>query len=348
MTNTDLLLPFVGMAHVSGEPGSGKTNWILGSGAPVATTVLLDADMKSEDVARQIQALKGAFARYEDMTKLCAGMSEIPMFDHWYGIFSEIKQEVARRGQKFDVIAIDNWTAFEDTIFAKTNTIAGRLQTQWAAQGQIKSGQMWKLSFRYETEIMNDLLESCQLLLLTSHVKDHTLKGSRTGKKIPIQKKPIEQKSMLRAYLMVSRMGAEPKAVLLKRPTKYILDARGAVVPINYLPPRMEPFSWERIRYFYEHPVGNGEIPAEYRLDDFEMSIVKETLTTEQYEIWKTPELDDEESRAIVAALPDYKLEDINAVQERLADGKNLPTIAKETGLAIPVIIGIQKLFEGN
>ena len=273
--NKTTINPITGLIHVTGEPDTGKTTFALSCGFKPSEIVFLDDDLKTQSIADQLEAQKTPFGRYVNLTKKSLGMREIEYHD------LVMKEVSALETGKYRVLIFDTWTRFENTFHPVVQKDPMKFKQFYSPKGDIKGAEMWKAAFDYEAIVIDKLLQVAPLVILITHLKDHTIGAVKTGAEIPDCKKPVVEKSRIRLWLRHNPDGPAPIGLVLKRLSK-VEVGMGGIVPVNVLPRKINPCTWERILGYWDQPIG-ANIPSKDEVPNaFEYSILDGVLTPDQ------------------------------------------------------------------
>jgi hypothetical protein len=325
---------FKGIVHVSGELDTGKTMFAFSCGAQPEDIAFIDDDIKGASVVDQIESQKKKLGFYRNLYDASSGLTELKFFDKGIEIISDMEKEVEKRKKPFDAIIWDTWARFEGMFHPYVVTYPQKFRQYWSPNGVIKGAEQWKASFNLESEILNRLQKVGKLVILTSHLKPETIPGGKkTGKFIPDCKQPVAQKSLLRVYLRHNPDGPYPIGLILKRISRQVVGDKGIEI-VSVLPRKMKPFTWERIRWYWDNPIGDRPLDANEKPDEYELSILDGTLTEDQkYILHSQPDVvpEEEEAPLAVNATPEV----ISRVKELKAQNKPNPVIARELELSV-------------
>ncbi len=332
---------FPGIIHVTGEPDSGKTTFAIGCGAPADRIVFIDGDVKAGAIQNELSMSGQSFFQYINLVEILAGKKENEIFD----IVMKIIDDLEKKKGKFDVIVFDNWTIFENVLEPYVEANPTKFRQKWSPMGVIKGAQMWQSSFDLEAQILDHMSKIAQLVILTTHLKPEVRQQVKTGRSIPDCKKPLAQKTHLRIWLHLNPESPEPIGLVLKRISKHE-NTQDGIKTINVLPRKLVPCTWEKIREYWNNPVGTRKPLPEETLDEYEMSVLDGILTADQKLVLQLNlaggNLDEEDT--IQQEENKFSEEIVEKVKKLKTDGNSIPVIARETGLNIPEVI---KIIEG-
>lgn len=267
--------PITGLIHVTGEPDTGKTTFALSCGFKPSEIAFFDDDLKTQSIADALQAQGTPFGHYVNLTKKSLGMREIEYHD------LVMKEVSALESKKFKILIFDTWTRFENTFHPVVQKEPMQFKQFYSPKGDIKGAEMWKAAFDYEAIVIDKLLQVAPLVILITHLKNYTIGAAQTGKEIPDCKKPVVEKSRIRLWLRHNPDGPAPIGLVLKRLSKVEVGS-GGIIPVNVLPRKINPCTWERILGYWDNPIG-ANIPSPDEVPNaFEYSILDGVLTADQ------------------------------------------------------------------
>lgn len=270
--------PITGLIHVTGEPDTGKTTFALSTGFAPQEIVFFDDDLKTQAIADMLEEQGNPIGVYRNLTKMSLGKREI---DFHNLVISEIDK--LPHG-KFKVFVFDTWTRFENTFQPIVQKSPMKFREYYSSMGAIKGAEMWKASFDYEAAVIDKMMQVAPLVILITHLKDQSIGAVKTGKEVPDCKKPVVEKSRIRLWLRHNPEGPEPIGLILKRLSKVEVGPSG-IVPVNVLPRKINPCTWERILGYWENPIGNRQPDDREYPNDFELSILDGVLTEDQKDV---------------------------------------------------------------
>lgn len=270
--------PITGLIHVTGEPDTGKTTFALTSGFAPDEIAFFDDDLKTQAIADMLAAQGTPFGAYHNLTKMSLGKRELD----FHNLVIELIDQLPR-GQ-FKALIFDTWTRFENTFQPVVMKNPTRFKEFYSPMGAIKGAEMWKASFDYEAAVIDKMMQVAPLVILITHLKDQSIGAVKTGKEIPDCKKPVVEKSRIRLWLRHNPSGPAPTGLVLKRLSKVQVGPTG-IVPINVLPRKVNPCTWERILGYWENPIGERQPDANEYPNDFELSILDGVLTEDQKDV---------------------------------------------------------------
>ena len=266
---------FPGIIAVSGMPDTGKTTFALECGAPPSKICFIDDDVKGKSTALELENSDNPFGMFVNLTEETDGMLETEFHKYVLDLIDSIKEG------KFEVIIFDNFSRFEASFQPWVLTHQKDFRRNWSPMGQIHGAEIWLESFDYESIILDKMQKKAPLIILTSHMKKENVNGRYTGKWIPKVKTPIIQKSLFRVILRRSDDGSPvPTGIILKRISKKTVTDKGIRV-INIMPTKIPHLDWDKIREYYNNPVGDRPPTPEEVLTDHEMALLDSSVLTE-------------------------------------------------------------------
>lgn len=326
---------FDGLVVFSSEDDAGKTTACMECGPLPEEMSFINADIKGEDVKSQVEKLGHKFAFYCDLVHGTAGMMETAYHDYCLKLIEDLPQTQA--------IVWDTWTQFESTFHPYVTRYQNKFRETWSPKGDIHGAQIWQSSFEYETVILDRLLHKCNMLLITTHLKDQNINGKKTGLKIPDMKKPLWQKAQMRIFLRHNPDSPAPIGLVLKRISRITVNDETGMETISILPRKINPCTWKKIRWYWENPVGDRPLTEDEKPDAYELSILDGTLTEDQKMVLKLEpvfESDEDEVVPVVPAVTEEQTAEIKRLKE---EGKSYKEIMDKTGVRLPAIMKVLK-----
>ncbi len=304
-----MTLRYKGIVHTTGSKDSGKTSFNL-QVAPLKQIAFFHSDTKYPGVPKE------EFGLFIDLKQMEEGRK---LFEFRQELVKVIESVPAG---KYPVWIFDTWTrqgeAFRNFVIANRYQFREKEAFVMPHDLKVVGSQSWRDAHEYEARIISMLYRKTGegYLGLVTHTKEDNQGGVKTGKEIPDAGKALNQVANFRVWLIRSGKGL-PTVITMKRMTEAgIID--GYYQPVNVLPDRFDCLPedksiWDAIDRYRKNPMGNrtpanGEIPNE-----FELSIIKGTLTAEQKEIWKANMVAEQNRQQSEAFLFDSQEDDILA-----------------------------------
>lgn len=338
-----------GVIHVTGEHDVGKTTFALECGADPAKILYFDDDVKGKATIADLQAAGIKFGRYVDLVALSRKKTEYDFHKEVIAIIQAIKPG------EYDAIIWDTWTNFAASCHSYILKHPGEFRLNWAPMGTIKGAQQWQEARRYEAAIINAMAAMTKTLILVTHLKDHYVgKVKVPGKQVPASSPTLERIPRFRIWLRQNPNGRPvPIGLVLKRLDKKHFEAGKGIRTVSVLPRKIVPHEnqhslWDTIWQYWDEPFGDREPNASELPDDFELSILENTLSKDQKHTFKqlmdSGMLGDPEPEEI--GNDGASSENVEKVHALWIEKKTAPLIAKETGLSMPVVLGIIKSLQ--
>lgn len=328
-------MKITGIIHITGEPDSGKTSAALELAADPSVTWFLDDDVKGRATVQQLLASGVQFGRYDDLVALGRGKREIEFHEACLRLLDQV------RPGEFQAIVWDTWSRFAKTCHDWVLAHPQQFRASWSSMGQIKGAQQWLEARRYEAELLHRLAELAETVVIVTHLKDHTLSGIRTGKQVPDSSIALQRVATLRLWLIRNPAGGTPLALVLKRMDKKVVE-NGRLYTIPVLPPKLTPQPsersiWDVVARYWQNPVGNRPLRPEERPDEYELSIIRGTLTPDQQRVFELL-LKSGLAEPEAVAEPDDLAQQARTMRDA---GKPLPEIATALGIPVPEVAAL-------
>ena len=270
-----------GIIHVTGEHDTGKTTFALENGAMPSRTCFFDDDIKGRTTVDELRKLQD-FGAYHDLAALNEGKTEVDYYFAVMELFDAIKP-----GQ-FDTIILDTWSRFAKCLHSYIITHKNEFKQHWSPKGTIKGAEEWVESQWLEARILGQLQEKASLVVVVSHLKDYYANNAKVaGKQVPATSRTIARVPAFRIWLRQNPVSPVPIGLVLKRiATRKIVPGKGirtvSVLPRKIVPRESDESLWDTIAYYFENPVGLRELRPDEIPDEYELSILNETLTKDQ------------------------------------------------------------------
>jgi hypothetical protein len=338
MTMTTMLIN--GIIQVTGSVDVGKTTFALECGASPDKMLFVDGDTKGRSTVQQLQSAGLKFGRYVDFVEDCKGKSLLDIHHAGMSIIESIEQD------QYDAIVWDTWSRFASTFksYVDANKTQFRAASEWSAMGKISGAERWKESQLYEAQVLNRLQSLTKCIVLVTHLKDHYVGGTKSGKRIPDSSRTLNRIPRMRLWLTHNPSGSPvPCALVLKRIDVKRMTDKGlrtvSVLPRKITPRPKDESLWDTIAWYFKKPIGLRQPTPDETPNSFELSILDGTLTKEQQETLRL-------SLKIAASEieDDGQSEQIDQVKQLASDGMKPGKIAKETGLKIAEV---RKMLKG-
>lgn len=340
----DSIYPLRGVIHVTGFPDSGKTSFALECGIPPEKICMFDDDIKGGSTISEMQANGIKFGAYHNLVTLRQGKKPVEYHEAIMKLVNAIKP------RQYDAIIFDTWTSFADTCHDMVVAYPAKFRDNWSPMGKMKSGQMWAEARKLEGNVINHLTEIAQTVILVTHLKDFYMGEQKViDKQVPASSKSLERIPRLRLWLMQNPNGSPvPIALVLKRLDKKILN-NGMLRTIGVLPRKLTPNDsessvWDTLNRYWQDPIGNREATPEETPDEFQLSLIENTLTVEQKHFFaamlergieEEPDTDDGSESMLSPEM-------IEQIKQGLSESTPPAKLAKQLGLHVSEILAVK------
>jgi len=265
-----------GLVHVTGESDVGKSTFAVECGAHPSRIAFFDFDLKGQSIARELNEVNHPFGAYHDLVTETKGMRELELHNYCLDLIDSIKPN------QYDAIIWDTWEPFAKTCHPYVVKNPSQFRLVWSPMGTIKGAQQWNAAFDYEASLIAQLCSITRLVILTSHLKSAYRGNKRIPDKfVPDCSRAIVRKARLRIWLRRNPASPQPIGLILKRLSLPAVTDRGIRVT-NVLPLRMNPCTWDEIAKYMENPIGDRDPLGDELPDEYELSLLQNTLTADQ------------------------------------------------------------------
>jgi len=269
-----------GIIHVTGEHDVGKTTFALENGAMPARTCFFDDDVKGRTTVDELRKLQD-FGAYHDLVALNEGKTEVDYYLAVMGLIDAIQPN------QFDAIIFDTWSRFAKCLHSYVITHRDEFKEHWSKKGTIKGAEEWVESQWLEARIINKLQSLAPIVVLVTHLKDYYAGDTKVpGKQVPASSRTLARVPGFRIWLKHNSESVVPIGLVLKRIATRKITPRGirtvSVLPRKITPQPEDESLWDTIAYYFKNPVGLRELTPDEIPDEYELSILNETLTKDQ------------------------------------------------------------------
>lgn len=297
-----ILYPWLrGVVEITGEHDTGKTLAMLQTVKNFSSTLFVDDDIKGDGTVRQM-ADRGEFPEenYIDLSKERAKLRGVPTADE---ILNEIVFPLMERltERRHDVIIFDTWRIVYQSArgHVERNQPKYANVVQWRGSSQIIQGLISKVARMIERDFIGRLKESCDLLILSHHLKANYVGGIDVGD-IPESSTTFHEVCNMRIWLRKNTQSKVPVMLFLKRPNvPKLVQGKGLrasnIVPLKVTPTEKHESIWEVIQEYHEKPIESRQPRADETPTAAELAVISGTLTDEQ--------------RAYIKSMMDYNRE---------------------------------------
>jgi len=277
---TEITQLITGIIHVTGEHDTGKTTFALESGAMPERICFFDDDLKGRTTVDELRKQQD-FGAYYDIAALNQGKTEV---DYYYAVMELFD---AIKPNEFDTIILDTWSRFAKCLHSYVITHKTEFKQHWSGKGSIKGAEEWQESQWLEARILGQLQKKASLVVVVSHLKDYYANNAKVpGKQVPATSRTINRVPAFRIWLRQNPVSPVPIGLVLKRIATRKITDRGirtvSVLPRKIVPREGDESLWDTIAYYFEHPVGLRQLRPDEIPDEYELSILNETLTKDQ------------------------------------------------------------------
>lgn len=339
-------VPYRGIIEIVGEHDSGKTIAMLQTTNNTKDIVFVDDDVKGDGTVRQMSEQGMEFAQYIDLSKLRAKLGQTPTADELlkYVVLPTV-EEITSTKRK--VIVWDTWRI----VYQSARGHVERNQSKYSSvvnfrgNSQIIQGLISKVARMIELKILNELKASCDLLLISHHLKEKYVLGNAIGK-MPESSATFDEVCNMRMWLRKNSRSKVPIILFLKRPSLPTKTLRFVnVVPLKITPTDKHQSIWDAIAEYEKNPMESRAPKPEETPTADELAAITGALSPEQekylramIEYQKTLENELEEAQS--ESKVDIKLPKEETIPESYPEnGAQLLAMARsEFGLERPAI----------
>lgn len=286
--SSTILYPWLrGVIEITGEHDTGKTLAMLQTVKDFSSTLFVDDDIKGDGTVKQM-ADRGEFPEenYIDLSKERAKLRNVPTSDE---ILKEIVFPLMERitEKHHDVIVFDTWRI----VYQAARGHVERNQSKysnvvtWRGNNPIIQGLISKVARMIERDFINKLKESCDLLLLSHHVKDHYVENVAVGVR-PESSATFDEICNMRIWLRRNPQSKVPVMLFLKRPNVPRLVPGKGLRASNIVPEKVTPTAkmesiWEAIEEYHKNPIESRQPRPDETPTKQELAVISNTLTEE-------------------------------------------------------------------
>lgn len=298
------------IVQVIGNYGVGKTSFMLQCGYQPKDIVFINDDVKEPAMFD--------YKSYVNLTRETIGLRQIQFYEHCRKMINDLPQG--------GILIWDTFQRFEKSIHSYVEANPTVMREKYSPKGDIRGSEIWIEAFNLESQILSILDSKFEIVMLSSHIKKKSENGILVdGAFVPDQRKPISKNSDLRIWLTPDFNSQVPNGLVLKNIIKQTITENG-IEGQKVLPDKIPNCSWETINNYIENPIGNrspnpNEIP-----DEFEYSMINDTLTPEQNRIYQ---------KNIELRLKEAGIVELQAAQQRENEIEEMKELVK--GLKSPI-----------
>jgi hypothetical protein len=281
-----------GIVEFVGEHDTGKTLAMLQAVYPWKKTVFVDDDVKGDATVKQIEELEGKkreeiFGEYIDVrlwrTKLGKTPSPTQLMEK---VVEPIIDQITRK--KWEVIIWDTWRIVYQSIRGHVDTHQSdyRGVVTFRGSSTIIQGLVSRVARMVEQNYLSRLRDSCELLLVSHHIKDWYDNNVVVGVK-PESSATFSEVSTMRIWLRRNSQSKVPIMLFLKRPNLPRKTSKGRPRFINIVPPKVTPLPtdesiWDAIERYEKDPVESRALRPDEQPTTEEMTLISGMLSDDQ------------------------------------------------------------------
>lgn len=334
-----ILVPYRGVIEIFGGVDVGKTLASLQTVYPYTKTILIDADVKGSGTVQQMKNSGVEFGNYIDVVAKQTQFGETQTPEQLlkkviYPIVEEIE-----KGEKQEVIIWDNWRLVYQAARMYVDTHKDEFSDVVTFRGnnQIIQGLVSRVARMIELKQINILRNKCELLVITSHLKDNYVNGVAVGER-PESSKNFDEICTMRIWLRRNVNSSVPSMLFIKRPNLPVIVG-GRLEPVDIVPPKVTPNGkdksiWDAIARYEKEPIGNRKLREDETPTPEEFAMLSGTLTNDQknyvLDVLKHQKETDEEISDIIGSTVDQEKEDEKLSEEINGTFPNSPKTPAE------------------
>lgn len=248
-----------GIIEIVGEHDTGKTIAALQTVTNTRDIVFVDDDVKGEGTVRQMKDQGMEFDMYIDLSKERAKISKAPTADELLdGVVLPTVEKIVQKHHK--VIIWDTWRIVYSSCRGHVERNQNRYSgvVHFRGSSPIIQGLISKVARMLEAKILNELKDSCDLLIITHHLKDWYRENVVVGL-IPESSGTFSEVCNMRIWLRRNHQSKVPVMLFMKRPNRPI-QAKGKIVFQNMVPLKITPTDkhesiWDAIAEYEAKPI---------------------------------------------------------------------------------------------
>jgi len=350
-----ILIPYRGVVEIVADHDVGKTIAALQTVYPYKKTVFVDDDVKGDGTVRQMASNDVAFEKYVNLGEKRTALGDAPTpTELLKKVVMPTIDEITK--SKHDVIIWDTWRIVYQSArgHVERNQNDFKDVVTFRGSSQIIQGLISKVARMIEQTQLNKLRNSCELLIVTHHMKDNYQNNVAVGR-IPESSATFSEVSNMRLWLRRNTQSKVPIILFLKRPNLPKL-VKGQmrfvnIVPMKIIPNGKHQSIWDAIGEYEANPIESREPKENERPTADEMAMISGTLSDEQktymLEMLKYQRVDEEAISEIVATketIPsDYPVNGVSMISKALAMKMSKDEIEKVIGVSTDEIINDYK-----
>lgn len=282
-----LQVPYRGIIEIVGDHDVGKTIAALQVVYPYKKTVFVDDDIKGDATVQQMREAGTEFEQYINLGEMRRTLGKTPTADQ---LMEEVVDPTIENiiSKKHDAIIWDTWRIVYESarIHVDRNQNKYNKVVNFRGNSQIIQGLVSKVARMIERDYLEALKDSCDLLVITHHVKDNWVGGVSVGK-IPESSRTFNEICNMRMWLRRNPMSKVPIILFLKRPSLPKPGKSGRpkfvnVVPLKVTPTDKDNSIWDALERYEENPFESRNPRFDETPTPEELATISGTLTLEQ------------------------------------------------------------------
>lgn len=289
-----ITVPYRGIIEITGEHDVGKTIAALQTVTNTKDIVFVDDDVKGEGTVRQMHEQGMEFDMYIDLAqeRLKLGIDTPTADELLAGVVLPTIEKITAKRHK--VIVWDTWRIVYQSArgHVERNKAKYKDVVDWTRGTSIMiQGLISKVARMIEVKLMNELKSSCDLLIITHHIKDNYVANVVVGK-IPESSATFSEVCNMRLWLRRNQQSKVPIVLFLKRPNMPIMK-KGKLTFTNIVPLKITPTNkhesiWDAIAEYEKDPIESRAPRPDETPTAEEFGVISGTLSEEQQAYIKT------------------------------------------------------------
>lgn len=288
-----VLVPYRGIVEIVGEHDTGKTIAMLQTAYPYKKTVFVDDDVKGDATIKQWEEMEGKsrqeiFAEYIDLREWRAKLGKTPTPTQLLEkVVDPVVEHITKK--KYEVIVWDTARIIYQSArgHVEKHQSDYRDVVKWQGSSTIIQGLVSRVARTIEQSYLTRLKDSCELLLVSHHIKDWYVNNVVVGVK-PESSGTYSEICTMRMWLRRNPQSKVPIILFLKRPSIPVKPKAGGRPKFkNIVPPKITPIAadesiWDAIERYERNPIESRELRPDEQPTKEEMTLISETLSDDQ------------------------------------------------------------------
>ncbi len=287
-------IPYRGIIEIVGEHDTGKTIAALQTVYPWKKTVFVDDDVKGEATIRQLENMEEKkrteiFGSYIDLRAKRAAIQKGRVPPSAQQLLEQVVEPTIDQicKSKWEVIVWDTWRIVYQSArgYVERNQAQFKDTVKWQGSSTIIQGLVSRVARMVEQNYMSKLRDSCELLVVTHHIKDRWVNNVVVGV-IPESSQTFDEHCFMRVWLRRNPKSKVPIILFLKRPN-IPKAVKGKPRFVNIVPPKITPNAkdesiWDAIERYRIDPVESRELRPDETPTKEELAMISGELTDDQ------------------------------------------------------------------